>query len=213
MKNDLLAPFEAMPYFTMEGFKQSSGMEKPAMLLHRWSKAGRILPLKKGVYMTRRFYELHVRDANFTEAVSAIIFPNSYLSLEFVLQQNNILTEVTYPVTCITPKNTRRITNGLGTFWYRNIRADLYSGFAHFEYKGIRFFRASLAKALFDYLYLRPIPAAYRRGSMDLAEELRLNLDEVSNAGRDEFARYVEESRSRKMMDILNNFRKTIWKI
>lgn len=212
MKDDLLAPFNSIPYFTIEGFRQFTGMEKPAILLNRWVKSGRLLPLKRGVYMTRRYYELHARDVSFIEAVSAIIFPNSYLSLEFVLQQNNILTEATYPITCITVKNTRRVTNALGTFWYRNIRAGLYNGFCAYEYRGIRFFRASLAKALFDFLYLRPIPAAYRRENTDLAEELRLNLEEVPGEARDEFVSHVEKSGSRKMAEILNNFQRTSWK-
>ncbi len=186
--------------------------DQTRMLLHRWVKAGKVLSLKKGMYMTSRFYELHVRDTLFTEAVSAIIFPQSYLSLEFVLQKHNILTEVTYPVTCITPKNTRKITNQIGAFWYRNIRSDLYHGFVAREYNGIRFFTACLAKALFDYLYLRPIPAKYRGEKIDLAEELRLNLDEIPKDERDEFSLYVEKSASRKMMEILNNFRRTIWK-
>lgn len=216
MKADLLRPFETIPYFTIEGFRQFTGMDSPEqtrMLLHRWVKAGRILSLKKGMYMTSRFYELHVRDALFTEAISAIIFPQSYLSLEFVLQKHNILTEVTYPVTCITPKNTRKVVNQIGAFWYRNIRPDLYCGFAAGEYNGIPFFTASLAKALFDYLYLRPIPAAYRSEKTDLAEELRLNLDEIAKNEQDKFALYVEKSQSRKMTEILNNFRRTIWKL
>lgn len=215
MKTDLLQPFEQTPYFTIEGFRQSTGMDSPEqtrMLLHRWMKAGRILSLKKGMYMTQRFFELHVRDAVFTEAISTIIFPQSYLSLEFILQKHNILTEATYPITCITPKNTRKITNQLGVFWYRSIRPDLYYGFVAREYNGIRFFTASLAKALFDYLYLRPISAAYRSEKTDLAEELRLNLDEIEKNEQDEFALYVKKSQSRKMTEILNNFRRTIWK-
>lgn len=215
MKYDLLRPFEQIPYFTIEGFRQSAGMDSPEqtrILLHRWVKAGRILSLKRGVYMTTNFYTLHVKDALFTEAISAIIFPHSYLSLEFVLQRHNILTEVTYPVTCITPKNTRKTVNKIGAFWYRNIRPDLYYGFTAGEYNGIRFFTASLAKALFDYLYLRPIPAEYRSEKIDLAEELRLNLDEIASGERDEFALCVEKSQSRKMTAILNNFRRTVWK-
>lgn len=215
MKSDLLRHFEQFPYFTIEGFRQSAGMDSPEqtrVLLHRWVKAGRILSLKKGMYMTRRFYDLHVRDALFTEAVSAIIFPQSYLSLEFVLQKHNILTEVTYPVTCITTKNTRKVENQIGSFWYRNIRPDLFYGFTALEYNSVRFFAASPAKALFDYLHLRPIPIAYRGEKTDLAEELRLNLDEFSKEEQDEFALHVEKSQSRKMMEILANFRRTIWK-
>ncbi len=186
--------------------------EQTRILLHRWAKAGNILSLKKGMYMTSRFYELHVRDELFSEAVSAIIFSQSYLSLEFVLQKHNILTEVTYPITCITPKNTRKVVNQIGAFWYRNIRPDLYYGFTAREYNGIRFFTASLAKALFDYLYLRPIPGAYRSEKTDLAEELRLDLGEIAKNEQNEFTHYVEKSESRKMVEILNNFRRTIWK-
>ncbi len=214
MKTDLLHPFDNIPYFTLEGFKQASEMDSPHQvrtLLHRWGQADHIIQLKKGVYMTRTFYEQHRADYLFSAALSAILIPQSYLSLEFILQKHNLLTEVTYPITCITTKNTRRIVNSIGTFWYRNIRDNLYRGFAITEYFGIRIAQASVAKALFDYLYLRPLPAAYRSIKINLAEELRLNLDELSTMDREEFSRIVEESKSRKMMDILNNFRSDIW--
>ena len=214
MKTDLLHHFENIPYFTLEGFKQAAEMDSPHQvrtLLHRWGQAGHILQLKKGVYMTRYFYGQHRVDYLFSAAVSAILIPQSYLSLEFILQQHNLLTEVTYPITCITTKNTRKIVNPIGTFWYRNIRDNLYRGFAITEYFGIRITQASIAKALFDYLYLRPLPASYRNIKINLAEELRLNLDELSTTDRKEFSRIVEESKSRKMMDILNNFRSNIW--
>jgi predicted transcriptional regulator of viral defense system len=214
MKTDLLRPFEGIPYFTLEGFKQSTkrdASDSVRVLLHRWAKAGHIFQLKKGVYMTRRFYEQHRADYLFSAAVSAILIPQSYLSLEFILQQHNLLTEVTYPITCITTKNTRRIVNSIGTFWYRNIRDDLYRGFTITEYFGIRFAQASVAKALFDYLYLRPLPASYRSPKINLTEELRLNLDELTATDRKEFCRFVEESHSRKLMDILNNFRSNVW--
>ena len=214
MKTDLLRPFESIPYFTIEGFKQATGIETPhtvRTLLHRWSQAGHILPLKKGVYMTRRFYERHQQDRDFAAAVSAILLPQSYVSLEFILQEHNLLTEVTYPVTCVTTRNTRTIVNPLGTFWYRNIRDDLYSGFTIIDYMGIRLARASLAKALFDYLYLRPIPVHFRSARYDLAEELRLNLDEVDENDQAEFDTLVEVSGSKKMHAVLENFRSHVW--
>ncbi|MFH2102638.1 MAG: hypothetical protein ABIJ39_04700 [Chloroflexota bacterium] len=214
MKTHLLDPFHTIPYFTLNGFKQVTGMESPQgvrVLLHRWARAGHILQLKKGVYMTRRFYERHAGEAGFEAAVSAILVPQSYLSLEFVLQQHNILTQVTYPVTCITTGNTRKITNVIGTFWYRHIRADLYRGFTIAEHLGIRYGQASPAKALFDHLYLRPIPAAYRSPRWNLAEDLRLNLDALTPSDREDFAGQVASSGSRKMEDILDNFRRYVW--
>ncbi len=215
MKTELLAPFNDIPYFTIEGFKQSSGRESPdavRILLHRWSRAGHIVGIKKGVYMTRRFYERHRQDRDFSAAVSAILLPQSYVSLDFILQEHNLLTEVTYPVTCVTIRNTRTITNSCGVFWYRHIRPDLYGGFAMSEYQGIRVMRASLAKALFDYLYLRPIPPRFQGTKLDLAEELRLNLDQVEPASLSEFAVYVASSKSQKMHNILTNFRSHVWR-
>ena len=214
MKLDLLHPFENMPYFTIEGFRQATGMQNPEqlrMLLYRWANSGHIVPIRKGIYMPRRFFELHGGDASLPAAISAILLPLSYLSCEFILQRHALLTDVTYPITAITTRNTRRITNRIGTFWYRHIRPDLYLGFTISEYFGIRCAEARLPKALFDYLYLRAIPAAYRSQAFNLAEELRLDLAELSTADRAEFGLYVEQSRSLKMRQIYQNFRSSIW--
>jgi hypothetical protein len=215
MKLNLLHPFDGFPYFTIEGFKQSTGMENPElvrMLLYRWAKAGHIVPIRKGMYMTRRFFDLHSGDASFPAAISAILLPLSYLSCEFILQRQGILTDVTYPVTAITTKNTRRIINRMGNFWYRHIQPVLYRGFEFSEYYGVRIAQAQVPKALFDFLYLRPIPVAFRLRDSNLAEELRLNIAELSAADRDEFALYAQESGSRKMQQIHENFRRTIWR-
>ena len=214
MKLNLLQPFENMPYFTIEGFRQVTGMQNPEqvrMLLYRWANSGHIVPIRKGIYMHRRFFDLHGGDASLPAAISAILLPLSYLSCEFVLQRHALLTDVTYPITSITTKNTRRITNRIGTFWYRHIKTDLYHGFTLSEYFGIRIAEARLPKALFDYLYMRVIPAAFRSQGFNLAEELRLDLAELTSADREEFVWYVEESGSLKMRQIHNNFRSNIW--
>ena len=47
---------------------------------------------------------------------------------------------------------------------------------------------------------------------LDLAEELRLNLDDFLPADREEFAEYVTSSRMPKMEQILDNFKRTVWR-
>jgi hypothetical protein len=116
MKTKILSFLDSQPYFTIEGAKQLLGDESTASgtiqtALYRWMKSGTVIQLKKGVYMTRRFYELHRADADFSLAVSAILIPQSYVSLEFILQRNALLTEVTYPISAITLKNTKVIEN------------------------------------------------------------------------------------------------------
>ena len=213
---DLISQFDMLPYFTLTGVKQLAGRGEDSnavlrTLLARWSKAGHIIQLKRGVYMSRRFFELHRADRDFAPAVSAIIFPPSYVSLEYVLQRSGVLAETTYTISAVTDRNTRRVENALGSFVYHHIQPPLYTGFQFFDYYGISFAVASPAKALFDYLYLRPLARPFRKNSIDLAEDLRMNLADFSSASRQEFVQYVTSSRSEKMSAILNNFRSHIW--
>ena len=214
MKTSILSRLDSSPYFTIGAVKQLFGDETRAAgtvptALYRWMKSGDVVQLKKGVYMTRRFCELHRSDADFAPAISAVLIPQSYVSLEFILQRHGVLTEVTYPVSAVTLKNTRVFENALGTFTYRHIRDELYQGFSLAEYYGILIGKASLAKALFDYLYLRPrrtLPPS------NLAEDLRLNLLGFSAEDRKEFATYVQASCVKKMDFILEDLRSTVWR-
>ena len=217
MKSEDLSSLESLPYFTIEAVKQLLGDESVAAgtiqtTLYRWMKAGQIIQLKKGVYMTRRFFEQHRADADFAPMVSAILIPQSYLSLEYILQRNAILTEMTYPVTAVTLKQTRVFENKLGTFTYRNIKTDLYQGFIFSEYMGIPIAQATVAKAFFDFLYLRPWKSNQQLAGYDLVEDLRLNLEDFSENDQVEFATFVEISKSKKMDQILKNLRKTVWR-
>ncbi len=218
MKTTFLSLLDPLPYFTIEAVKQLLGDESVAAgtiqtALYRWMKAGQIIQLKKGVYMTRRFYELHRADEAFAPVVSAILIPQSYISMEYILQRSAVLSDITYPISAITLKQTRVFENRLGTFTFRNIKEDLYQGFTISDYMGIPFAQAIVAKALFDYLYLRPWKIKALPVSYDLAEELRLNLEGISENDRGKFVEFVETSKSRKMDRILKNLRKTVWRL
>jgi len=217
MKIEQLKPLERIPYFTISGFKQvlnakEEDNQRIRETLWRWAKKGHIIRLKKGVYMTRQFYELHQSDVSFRSAVSTILLPQSYVSLEYVLQRAGVLTDVTYPITAVTQKNTKRIDNPLGSFLYRHIKSVLYTGFNQGSLYGMVFNKASVAKALFDYFYFRPLPRRLRTNKIILTEELRLNLGEIPIEARDEFEKYIEISESPKMTFIYQNLRKTIWR-
>jgi len=217
MKRSDLAVFETIPYFTIAAVRQMAGDDLPGSerrartRLWRWMQNGLVIQLKKGVYMTRRFYERHGAEPGFAAACSAILLPQSYLSLEYVLQRHALLTETTYPVTAVTLHNTRLIQNDLGVFSYRHVQPRLYYGFNPGDYHGLRYAEATPAKALFDYLYLRPLPRPLRTRQYALAEELRLNLERLDDSGRAEFAAHVRRAASPKMTTILDNLEHSIW--
>src|SRR4030042_3274345 len=217
MRSTILSPFENLPYFTIEGFKQLAGENITSdaharIALNRWVKGGHIVALKKGIYMHHLFYERHRQEATFSTAVSAILEPLSYLSMEFVLQRHEILTEITYPITSVTTKNTHTIINSLGNFVYRHIRTNLYYGFQIADAYGISYAQASAAKALFDTLYFRPQNAEIDSPGYDLSEELRWNLDEFTKLEKAEFVGYVDKSGQNKMKRILANLESHVWR-
>jgi predicted transcriptional regulator of viral defense system len=216
MKIDQLKPLEKVPYFTITGFKQVLGADEADTqrireMLSRWVKKRHIIRLKKGIYMTQRFYEQNQSHASFLPAVSSIILPQSYVSLDYVLQRAGILTDVTYPITAVTPKNTRLVENACGTFVFRHIKLPLYTGFSQDTFFGVIFHLASVAKALFDYFYLRPLPRGMRTHKINLAGELRLNLGALSSEVQREFADYSELCDSPKMKFIHENLRRIVW--
>lgn len=217
MKLEKLSSLNSFPYFTIEAVKQLLQDESVAAgtiqtALYRWMKAGNILQLKKGVYMMRRFYENHRADADFAPMVSAILIPQSYISLEYILQRNAVLTQMTYPISAVTLKQTRVFENKLGTFAYRNIKTELYTGFVIAEYLGVPIAQATVAKALFDYLYLRPWKGKALSENYDFVEDMRLNLEDFSKADQSQFAGFVELSQSKKMNQILKHLRKVVWR-
>ena len=111
----------------------------------------------------------------------------------------------------MTLKQTRVFENKLGTFTYRNIKPDLYHGFTFSEYAGVPIAMASLAKALFDYLYLRKLPEFDSLKEGNLAEKLRLNLDDLAAEDQLAFAGFVDYSQSKKMEQVLKNLKETVW--
>lgn len=217
MKSNLLTPFEHLPFFTLEGFKQMLASDKDETqrareLVSEWSRQGKLIRLKKGVYMTKRFYEFHQGELGFLPMVSAVLEPHSYLSVEYILQRAGVLTEITYSVSAITAKNTKTIQNPAGTFTYRHLKPALYTGFSTQVYFGVYYYEASVAKALFDYLYLRPLPRRFRTVQLNLAEDLRLNVDEFSSDTQLEFENYVITCESEKMAFIFENFKRHVWR-
>lgn len=216
MNIENLAPLDTMPYFTIGAVRQLFGDKNTTIgtirtYLYRWMKTGQIIQLKKGIYMTLRFFETHRADVDFSPMVSTILIPQSYVSLEYILQSNGVLTEITYPVSAITLKQTRTFENQAGVFTFRNLKAGLYTGYTISEYMGIPIAKATKAKALFDMLYLRPLRITLQSAKDELVERLRLNLDGFSIGDQLEFTQFVELSKSRKMKLILKSLRRTTW--
>lgn len=208
-----LQQLSKLPYFTTASLASLLGVSNATarVTASRWEKQDRIIRLKRGYYLTRDFYLTHHNQEKFYNLVSNIIKPESYLSLEYILQQHGVLTEGTFTVTAATSKNTTSINNKIGVFNYYHIKPELYAGFRSQQKLGISYYWASKAKALFDFLYLKSLPLAKRKKEYNLAEDLRLNLDDFTQEEIAEFKSYIELAQSDKMDFIFNNFHNFLW--
>jgi len=136
-------------------------------------KNGNILKLKNGLYISKEFYDKESNKTGLSEYIAYQLKNPSYLSLEYVMQKYNLLTEGIYIFTSITRKTKNIYKNLLGTFKYSNIKDELYFGFEKRQFGKNIYYEANKSKAVFDYLYLkRNIGSKLKE---EILEGLRIN--------------------------------------
>lgn len=183
---------ELLPYFNTQTASLVLGKKGLNLYrqIERLVKNGYFLRLKSGLYVTKTFWDRNInnRSPYCQQIANALRFP-SYLSLEYVLAQNELVPEAINTYTSITLKTPRSYQNFLGTFRYTNIKDSLFCGFSQRV--------ASKAKALFDFLYLKKnINPGYK---LELFEGLRINWNNFSKTDLKEFKKFCFMAKSTKM--------------
>ncbi len=133
--------------------------------LHRYTKRGALVSLKKG------FYALKAKMPNELEIANKIYTP-SYVSLEYALSFYKIIPETVYTITSITTKATREFTISNIIYKYNKIRKDLFFGYEPIKKGNTLILMATPEKALVDYLYFvslkkKAMPDRMRFKSLD----------------------------------------------
>jgi len=192
-----------LPYFRTSHLEALLPHLKMASLyqkISRWLKKGEIIALKKGYYVTKEYKEKNIADPNYLFYLANILRYPSYVSSSYILQKYDILTEITYPITSITTKTTRKYANPLGSFIYYSITPKLYKGYKRQLFKNEPVYAASLAKALFDYLYIK-----YSRRKIKAAEIIsreRLNLENFKKNDLKEFKEYCRVINNKNLLEL-----------
>jgi hypothetical protein len=122
--------------------------------LSRWTKAGRILQLKRGLYALAPPYQ-KVKPHPF--CVANRMVHGSYVSCQSALAYYGFIPE-TVPVTIsVSSSKPRRWDTPLGVFAFRNIKLELLFGYTFKDLGGgYRAFVALPEKALLDLIHLTP---------------------------------------------------------
>ena len=193
---------EKLPYFGVENLKI---LEIPSyylrIALSRLETRGEIVRLKKGFYSSKKFIEktkIEGKFSYFLEFLTSKIYSPSYLSLEYILYENNILTEIPQNFTLVTKNKTATFSNKLGIFIYHKMKDTLFFGFKIIKNGDFLVYKAEKSKALFDFLYLR-------KGiilNKEMAQELRLNLENFNRQDKKKLMEYVDLEGSKRMKEV-----------
>lgn len=166
----------------------------------RWLKKGDIFELKKGFYVTSKYHESHIADYNYRVYLANIMCHPSYVSGVYILQKEGAVMEAIYPITSITTKSTRNYSNKLGEFLYFSISPQLYIGYKKDFYINEPVYRATLAKALFDYLYIKYSKMKF--SANDILARERFSIEVFNKNDRSEFKHYCDLSNNKLLKGV-----------
>ncbi len=150
-----------------------TGAERPETLrvqIGRWEKAGKLIKVKRGVYLPAPPYR---RVEVWEPYLAGLLKRPSYLSLEKALEFHGCIPEAVPVFTSVTTKRPAVFSSPAGTYTYRHLDPSLFWGYEGHAIRGQTALISSPEKALLDlvYLYRRKIPPGYIR-------ELRLQNPE-----------------------------------
>lgn len=156
-------------------------------------KKKELILLKKGLYVSKIY--LIKKPSFYEEYLANILYPPSYLSLEYVLAKNGLIPENVYVFTSVSLRKTRSFNNEIGNFTYRKIKKELFTGYQKQDFvENLKINIATPAKALFDFFYFKPFES-YKKN----IDDFRINFDVLKKEDFEEFLNYVDLSKSSKM--------------
>jgi len=146
---------------------------KTAVQISRWQKAGRLLQLKRGIYVLSETYRKIDPPEYY---LAGLLNKPAYVSLEKALEYHGLIPEAVPVYSCVTTKRPGRMVTPLGVFDYRHVRSSLFWGYRSVKINGLAVFVATPEKALLDLFYLRPVKV-----TEDYLDGMRLQNVEAIN--------------------------------
>jgi hypothetical protein len=120
--------------------------------LSRWKRSGKLVHLNKNFFILNE-YDRKIHPSPFF--LASELYKPSYLSLEYALSFHGLISERVANFTSISTKKTMTFINSFGTFNYRHLKTECFSGYsAERDEVGLQFNIALPEKALIDFLYL-----------------------------------------------------------
>ena len=142
------------PWFDLATCVQLSGEPRRDVVnqLYRWSRAGKVIPLRRGMYaLADRYRHVPVPPA---ALANALCFP-SYLSGPWALGFYGLIPEAVSIYTSVTTRGPAHFENAYGTFRYTAIKRSLFFGYHSVRVVASEALVATAEKALLDLFHLQ----------------------------------------------------------
>lgn len=142
-----------MPFFDLATVVQLTEESHAATVgqLHRWSRAGKLVPLRRGLYtLADRYRRAPVSPA----ALANALYTPSYLSGLWALGFYGLIPEGVTACTSVTTRTPRRFDNPFGAFRYTAIKRSFFFGYRIVSIAGAEVVIARAEKALLDLFHL-----------------------------------------------------------
>lgn len=174
-----------------------------AMKAIRLEHDGKVLRLKKGIYVTSPKVS-NIELSSFL--IANHIYGPSYVSMQSALRYYGMIPEAVYSVQSITTGVARSYENSIGQFNYIHATADYYGiGVTIQEEAGAKFMIATPEKALCDIMVYTPrLNLRFQTSIREyLEEDIRFDMDELRNFDLSIIEACCKVSRKKTMLNQL----------
>ena len=186
----------ATPWFDLATVIQLIGEPRRDVVnqLYRWSRAGKLIPLRRGMYaLADRYRRVPVPPA---ALANALCFP-SYLGGLWALGYYGLIPEAVPVYTSVTTRGPTHFENAFGTFRYTAIKRSMFFGYHSVTVAGREALVATAEKALLDLFHLHP-------GEWDRRRMTEMRFQQTDLVDRDRlcvFARRIGKPRITRAVD------------
>ncbi len=194
-----LQQYTLVDYATIKNLLTENGYKYINDKIKYMKQQGLLTPLKKGLYVYNSPY---VKTLVSKEIIANNLLGPSYISYEYALNYHGLIPERVEEVTSATTKRSKTFSTPYGTFSYRHIDKRLYAlGVEIVSSKQGNFMMASKEKALCDKVFAtKGVKIASKKAMrIFLEEDLRIDMDELSDFNLKITRKYAEISKSKRV--------------
>ena len=200
--NRTLKQFKNIPFTHSSIMSLLSEYKNPNDKISQYLKNKDIIKIKRGLYILGDEYEQAIS----RELLANHIYGPSYVSMEYALSYHGLIPERVYEVSSITTRLSKEYNTELGVFSYIKSPVELYNVGVIFIIKdNYSFLIATKTKALCDkIIFSKKINITSKKDlSIYLNENLRIDLDDLSDISFREIDECIEANRKRKSLILL----------